>query len=188
MKNLKILLVALILTMLCSPALADHHEEMEMPATGYEGSFARDFDRVSEKLLSLAEAIPADKYGWRPTEEVRSVSESYVHTAGANLFISSHLGVPMPEDFGRDAEQTVTAKADVIALLKSSFEHVKQALQKNAGSDLDEEIDLFGSKRTKRDAFMIMAGHSHEHLGQLIAYARSNGVVPPWSQPAEGEE
>lgn len=176
--------------LLCAPVLADHHDkEVEMmPATGYEGSFARDFERVSGKLLDLAGAIPADKYGWRPTDEVRSVSETCIHVAAANFFLSSILGAPMPEGFGREAEEEITAKDEVIKALEDSIEQVKLATRKNAGADLDEEIDFFGGKRPKRDVFMQISGHSHEHLGQLIAYARSNGVVPPWSQPPAEEE
>jgi uncharacterized damage-inducible protein DinB len=187
--------LTLMLVLLGLPALADHHEkemameeETAMPASGYPGSFVRDFERVSGKLLDLSAEIPADKYGWRPTEEVRSVSESYIHVALANFFLSSNLGVPAPEGYGPDSEKTITAKDDVIQALRDSIGHVEQAIRKNAGADLEEEIDFFGAKRPKRDALMVISGHSHEHLGQLIAYARSNGVVPPWSQPAEAED
>lgn len=148
---------------------------------GYLTSFKSDYERVSKKLLDLAEATPADKFGWSPTDGVRKVSEVYIHVAGANFFICGALGVEMPEGFGPDAEQTVTKKEDVIAALKKSFDHVYKAVEARMGGDLDKEIDLFGGKRPVRDAFMILTTHAHEHLGQSIAYARTMGVVPPWS-------
>lgn len=148
---------------------------------GYLDDFAADFDGVSKKLNDLAGAFPDGHYEWRPAEGIRSVSESIVHVAGANFFLAQALGVPMPEDFSRDAEQTVTAKKDVMALLETSQEHVRKALEKSKDTELGKEIELFGGKRTVRGVFMIIAGHNHEHLGQLIAYARSTDVVPPWS-------
>jgi uncharacterized damage-inducible protein DinB len=166
-----------LLGLVAAPALAEHHEK------GYLADFGKDFEGASKKLNDLADAIPADKYGWGPTDEVRTVSESIIHVATANFFLAQALGVPAPEGIGPDAEKTVTAKADVIAMLKKSQEHVRQAIEK-AGDDLDTELELFGGKRSKRGVFMIIAGHSHEHLGQLIAYGRSVGVVPPWSRPA----
>ncbi len=138
--------------------------------------------------MDLAEATPADKFSWKPTDEVRSISEVYVHVAGGNFFFASQLGVDMPEDFSREAEKTVTAKDDVIALLKKSIDHIHQAVHAVADADLGEEVEVFGSQRPKRDVFMIISGHAHEHLGQSIAYARSAGVVPPWSRPAGGDE
>ena len=179
-------LCSLLLIFLAAAAVAEHHEEPMKPA-GYLGSFAKDFEGACKKLVSLAEAFPADKYGWRPGDGVRSVSESFIHTAGANFFFASRLGVPMPEDWTREAEKTITEKAAVIEALKKSIDHIHKALQAQAGADLDEEIPFFGeNKRPKRGIFMIISGHAHEHLGQAIAYARVNGVVPPWSAGGDG--
>ena len=153
---------------------------------GYFGSFKRDFEFSTGRLLQLAEAIPADKFSWRPTDEVRTVSEVFIHVATANFFIASALGVEMPEDFSNDAEKTITKKDDVIATLKKSIEHVMKAAEKKAGADLEEKMQLFGGERSVRDTFMIFSGHAHEHLGQGIAYARMAGVVPPWSAGGGG--
>jgi uncharacterized damage-inducible protein DinB len=183
-------LILILAAALALPAVAEHHET---GPTGYLGDFVKDFDFSNGRILELAEAIPADKYGWRPAEGIRSVSEVIVHVAGANFFFASQFGVAMPEGFSRDAEKTVTAKADVIALLKSSQKHIHKAAKAAAEVDLDEMVNLFGSERSRRGILMIVSGHGHEHLGQAIAYARSNGIAPPWSQPQpaaaeEGEE
>lgn len=178
------LVISLLATLLLvGTAAAEHHEAKSQEhanTDGYTADFLGDFDSTSKKLLSLAEAFPADEYSWRPANGIRSVSESLVHVATTNFFLAKTLGVDMPADIGRDAEKTITAKSDVIALLEKSQDHVRKALE-IAGGDLDKERDIFGGTRSTRGVFMLMAGHTHEHLGQAIAYARSVGVVPPWS-------
>ena len=148
--------------------------------SGYHKDFLHDFDHTSEKLRDLAKAMPKDAFTWRLTDEVRSVSEIYMHVAGANFYFARDLGVDLPADLPEELEQNVTTKAEVILLFLESLDHVHQAVEKNA--DLDKEIELFGRKRSIRSIFMILAGHAHEHLGQAIAYARAKGIVPPWSQ------
>ncbi len=155
----------------------------EAKTGGYRADFLNDFDRASEKLANLADAMPKDAFTWRLTDEVRTVSEIYMHVASANFYFARDLGVPLPGDLPEELEKNVTTKAEVILLLKESLDHVHQAVEKNA--DLDREIELFGRQRSVRSIFMILAGHAHEHLGQAIAYARAKGVVPPWSRPEE---
>jgi len=167
------------------PALAG---EPEGELTGYLGSFKADYERVTDKIVQLAEAIPADKYGWAPAEGVRNAGQVVVHVAAANYFLAQAAGVPMPEGANMmEAEKTVTAKEDVIKLFKESLDQVHKAAHGKAGADLDEMVEIFGQKMPVRQVFLIISGHAHEHLGQLIAYARSNGVVPPWSQKDGGE-
>ncbi len=147
---------------------------------GFRADFLTDFDRTSEKLMDLAKEIPRDKFSWRPSEEVRSVSEIYMHVASANFFFARDLGIPLPGDLPEELEENVTQSAEVRLLFAESLDHVRQALHKN--EDLEHEIELFGKKRSVRSIFMILTGHDHEHLGQGIAYARGMGIVPPWSK------
>ena len=177
-------LVCLSLLMLASPATSQ--DAGETPAKGYAASFLQDFDRASGKLLQLAEAIPAEKYAWRPTPEVRSVSEVFVHVAAANAFLSHRAaGIEPPAGLGRESEAEITEKAEVIAILKTSQDHVRRALAARNG-DFQEEVDFFWGPAPVRDVFLQKAAHSHEHLGQMIAYTRMLGVVPPWSRPRDG--
>lgn len=188
-KNLALILI--LTAILALPAAAEHHEgEAAETAelSGYLADFKDDFEFSNGRLIELAEAIPADKYGWRPAEGVRSVSEVFVHVAGANYFFANQFGVAMPEGFGMDAEQKITAKEEVIATLEQSQKHIQKAIGKAAELDLGEKVNMFGRERSKRSILMLVAGHSHEHLGQVIAYARFNGIVPPWSQPAPAPE
>lgn len=176
-------IAALSLLALLSPLAAGEGEEKV-------SEFTRDFLGVygfsADKLVSLAEAIPADKYGWRPAEGVRSVKEAVLHVAGANYFFASLLGTGIPEGVDpRGLEKSVESKEDAIAALKASYDHARAAVKAVSPENFNQEIDFFGNKVTLRQVIMILGNHAEEHLGQLIAYARSNGVVPPWSQKAE---
>jgi uncharacterized damage-inducible protein DinB len=148
--------------------------------TGFRGDYLQLLDEVEEKLVSLAEAVPAEKYGWRPAEGVRSVSEVYMHIAGGNYLLPSFVGIPT-DGVNREMEKTVTEKPKVIEALKQSFVHLRQAILKTSDADMDKKANLFGREASFREVFLITANHCHEHLGQSIAYARMNGIVPPWS-------
>lgn len=153
---------------------------------GVRGEILAQFDDAATKLLQLAEAIPAEKYVWRPAAGVRSVSQVLMHVSGANPFILGMAGVPALPGFPPDAENTVTDKAQVIEQLRRSSEYVRAAIRGMPDADLDKPATLFGRPSTKRNILLLTATHAHEHLGQLIAYARSNGVVPPWSRAGGG--
>jgi uncharacterized damage-inducible protein DinB len=146
---------------------------------GFTAEVVANIDEVQEKLLDLAESIPADKYGWRPAAGVRSVSEVFMHVAGGNYFLCTFVGAEAPKMSG-DAEKTVTRKADVIAELRRSFDHVRAAV--NATRDLERPVKMFGNQTTNRGVLLTIVSHLHEHLGQSFAYARMIGVVPPWSR------
>ncbi len=164
--------------------LTTHAGEVEN--AGFSQAYLSDFQRVSQKIVDLAEAIPEESYGWRPAEGIRSTSEIFMHVADANFFFASQLGVARPEDLPGDLEK-ITDKAQALQLLVLSMDQVRHMAEHNAGEDLDgKELDLFGSKMTARGIYFIVLGHLHEHLGQAIAYGRSNGVVPPWSRPSPG--
>ena len=141
---------------------------------------------AEDKLLALADATPAEKFGWRPAEGVRSAGEVFAHVAGGNYFLPTFWGVKTPEGVDpRSFEKSASDKAGTIATLRKSFEHVRAAVANASAADLDKAIQLFGRPSTVRGAMLISATHAHEHLGQAIAYARSSGIVPPWSRRGE---
>jgi uncharacterized damage-inducible protein DinB len=135
-------------------------------------------------VVQLAEAIPADKFGWRPAEGVRSVSEVVMHVAAANYALAASLGVAPPAGADLENLEKVTDRDQVLSTLKTSIDHAKQAFKAAEGTDFNRTVNAFGFEMPAARAVVILAAHSHEHLGQLIAYARSNGVTPPWSQPS----
>jgi len=143
--------------------------------------FLNDLNDLEKKLTGLAEAIPQDKFGWRPGNGVRSVSEVYMHVALSNYYFVSSLGVKVPSGINENAEKTVTQKAKVIETLKASMQFVRQAVKNLPEADLHKATSLEGEQTTYEGALLVISAHMHEHLGQLIAYARSNGVAPPWS-------
>jgi uncharacterized damage-inducible protein DinB len=142
-----------------------------------------DWDGVTEKLVSLAEAIPEESYGWAPAEGVRSVAEVLVHVAGPNMALGQQL-------LGGEAEgeNPVAAlgpeptKEEILAALEASIELVDKAFAGLSEEKLGSTYQAFGREMSGYRIANILTTHSHEHLGQLIAYARSNGVVPPWSK------
>jgi len=111
------------------------------------------------------------------------MSEVYMHIAAANFFLLSRTGPKMPADLKDDAEKTVTAKADVIAWLKRSLDAVKTAHPTVKGADMQRKVKVFGAfEGTVESVYLRIIVHNNEHMGQLIAYARMNGIVPPWSK------
>lgn len=172
-----------------APAATASAQAPAAPAPSAPASFHSDWqgdvDGVAKKLVDLAEKMPADKYGWRPAAGVRSVSEVFMHVAGANYMLPSFLGAKMPEGFDRGMETGVTEKAKVVEWLKKSVENAKGTAAGIAPADLDKKVKAFGREMTQRRVLMIIQTHMHEHLGQSIAYARSNGVTPPWSEASE---
>jgi uncharacterized damage-inducible protein DinB len=159
------------------------------PASGFRAEFLNQLADVEKKLVGLAEAIPQEKYTWRPGEGVRSVSEVFLHVAGGNFAIPRAVGVQPPADLNlRGFDKSTTDKAKVVETLKQSFEHVRQAALKTPDADLDKAVKLFGSDSSTRGVFFLLANHMHEHLGQSIAYARMTGIVPPWTAERQAQQ
>lgn len=156
-------------------------------ADDHEASLVKDlqndFAAVTDKMAQLADAIPADMFSWRPSVGIRSVSESMMHVAAANYFFPTLMGGSLPEGVNpRTFEQEFTSKEDATRVFKESVDHLKAAMAEAAKGPMDGEISFAGQTMTKPGFLHFAISHSHEHLGQMIAYARSIGVVPPWSQ------
>ncbi len=134
------------------------------------------------KLISLAEATPADKFAWRPSPGVRTTGEVYMHVASANYFFPTFWGAKPPAGVDpRGFEKEGADKTKTVATLKASFDYLRQAIGALSDAEMGKAIQMFGHATTPAEATLIAATHAHEHLGQAIAYARSTGVVPPWS-------
>jgi uncharacterized damage-inducible protein DinB len=159
-------------------------KEQAKSTGGVRGSILFQIDQAREKLIALANALPPDKYGWRPGEGVRTAGEVFNHVAAANYFLPTFWGAKVPAGVNpQTLEKEMSGdKAKTIDALTKSFDHVREAILAVPDADLDRKIKLFGQEATVRDDMMVLASHAHEHLGQSIAYARSNGVVPPWSK------
>jgi uncharacterized damage-inducible protein DinB len=145
---------------------------------GYDG----EWKHVSQQLIALAEATPADKFAWRPAPGVRSTSEVYMHIATSSFYLLSITGPKMPADLKDDTDKTVTSKPEVIKWLKRALDAVKEAHLAETPKDLERKVQVFGRDATVDGMYLRIIVHANEHMGQLIAYARMTGVVPPWSK------
>jgi uncharacterized damage-inducible protein DinB len=149
-----------------------------------------DVSQVEKKFIDLAKAIPAEKYDWRPGAGIRSVGDVIRHVASDNYLIPAALGHAADPSTGIKGEDYKTAaafekrkstKEQSIADLEKSFANLKAAMQSTTPAKLGDQVKLFGQPFTMQGAWVLGTTHLHEHLGQLIAYARTNGVKPPWS-------
>ena len=145
---------------------------------GYDGEWRH----VSRQLIALAEATPEEKFAWRPAPGVRSTSEVYMHIALANFYLLSVTGPKMPAGLKQEMEKTVTSKADVIGWLKRSLDAVKEAHLAESPKDLERKVHIADRDATVDGMYLRIIVHANEHMGQLVAYARMTGVVPPWSK------
>lgn len=183
----------LLVLLLCSPVVyklsaQDMTGKMDnSPSSSLVKLVSDDLKETFDKVIQLANAIPSEDYSWKPEEGVRSVSEVYVHIAMSNYFFLSYLGLPMPKDLkpgteNQNLEKEMTDKAEILNLLKKSYADAANFLSSYTGTDFDTVVELPFGKFTKAQILMLTATHPHEHLGQSIAYARTNHIVPPWSK------
>ena len=149
---------------------------------GFFNDLLTEIEYVQGQVLQLAEAMPEEKYSWRPGEGVRSVGEVYVHIGMGNYFSLSYLGGSLPEGFNPELDKQITKKTEIIDFLKKSYDYAKSYILSLNAEDLEYPIEFFGEQSNGRRMLFLILYHNHEHLGQSIAYARSNGIVPPWSQ------
>jgi uncharacterized damage-inducible protein DinB len=175
-------------------AQANPYKDGTPGVTGYRSEVLAEVIIQEDKFTRLAEAIPAEKYSWRPSADVRSFAEVFLHVAAANYNLYKLVGTPPPAGFDvKGFEKSSTDKAKVIATLKDSFVHAKKAISDMPDANLDKSLDWFGGKNTQRGILLFIVRHAAEHLGQSIAYARFIGITPPWTEdmqkkPAEKKE
>jgi DinB family protein len=175
------------LTSLVAPLPAHAQDVMtKESAATLKASFLADIDTVYGKFLGLAQAFPQDKYTWRPMEGVRSVSEVLMLAAMEGYsFIPNAFGGKPAEIGSRDEVaklRLLSDKAQVIDHLKKGLAHAKQQLEAIDPATLTAKRNVMGQSRSAADVALFVGGDLHEHLGQLIAYARMNHIVPPWSK------
>jgi len=157
--------------------------------TGYRSEVLAEVMVQEDKFTRLAEAIPADKFAWRPTPDVRSFAEVFLHVSAANYNLYKLVGTPPPTGLDiKGLEKSATDKEKVIATLKDSFAHAKAAIKAMPDADLEKSLDWFGGKNTQRGVLLFIVRHAAEHLGQSIAYARFAGIVPPWTEDAQKKQ
>lgn len=173
-------------------------DTMTRRIAGFRGEFLWEFEIATRQTVAMAEAIPEEKYGWRPDRSARSASEVLVHIATGNFMLLDAIGITAPTDIyahlpGDGSERSAALmrandelaanlreKSAVVSLLKRSFETLNQSFNQASEAALERRLHFFGEETTVRRVYLRLLAHSHEHMGQMIAYLRCNGIAPPW--------
>ncbi len=177
---------ALILALAFVTVVAAGPARAQGSASDLRAGYLADFDTMQTKFQELAGAMDADTYGWGPMEGVRTVSEVFMLIVAENYFVPSAWGATPPDGitpsfalFEELAE--VTDKHDVLAALETSAAYLLEAVGSLSDAQMGETIRMFGQEGVLQASLLLVVGDLHEHLGQAIAYARMNEVVPPWT-------
>jgi uncharacterized damage-inducible protein DinB len=190
--NRALLALPLLMTTVFSAQAFAQVNPYKDPTPGISGFRAEAMAEVriqEDKFSRLADAIPTDKYTWRPAAGARSIAEVFLHVSAANYNLPRLIGTPPPAGMEiAKLEKSTTEKAKVIATLKDSFAHEREAIMKMSDADLEKSLDWFGGKNTERGVLLFMTRHTAEHLGQSIAYARSILIVPPWTEDQQRQQ
>jgi len=141
-----------------------------------------DLQGVNKKCVDLAQAIPSDKLTWRPSPDSRSFAEVFLHVAGERYGILSMMGATPPDGFkAKDFEKSTTDKDKIVEDLNQSWDFTEKSINGMSNADFAKLMPKLGPQANEGDVIYILVADAHEHLGQLIAYARQNGIVPPWT-------
>jgi uncharacterized damage-inducible protein DinB len=168
-----------------SDAAADH----TAPSYDMKGQSLVDLDTVQKKFIGLANAIPADKMTWRPSSDSRSFAEVFLHVAGERYQILGLMGTPPPAGFDpKTYEKSTTDRAAIVTELNKSWEFTEKAIKGMTNADFAKLLPKLGPQANAGDVIYILVADAHEHLGQAVAYARVNGIVPPWTVAAQKKE
>ena len=167
-------------------------DKPDQKMSGFCMEFIGQVQFIQGRLVELQKAIPQDKYSWRPAEGVRSLGEVYLHAAMANYYFAKFAGYEVPKDINVDMgsekwDKMTTDKKEITIILERSFADLLVTGKKITEADLEKNVHFFGMDMTMRNFMVSSLNHMHEHLGQSIAYARSNGIVPPWTQKVQSE-
>jgi uncharacterized damage-inducible protein DinB len=163
-------------------ASADH----TAPSYDMKGQSLADLQAVQKKFVDLANAIPADKLTWRPSADSRSFAEVFLHVAGERYGILGLMGTTAPSGFdGKTFEKSTTDRARIVDELNKSWEFTQKAINGMSNADFAKLLPKLGPQANAGDVIYILVADAHEHLGQLVAYARENGIVPPWTVEAQ---
>ncbi|MGH9700181.1 MAG: DinB family protein [Candidatus Acidiferrales bacterium] len=155
------------------------------PSYDMKAQSIEDLKEMQKKFVSLATAIPAEKYAWRPGEGVRSVAELFLHVTAANHNIPTMMGEAKQAEFtAKGFETSTTDKAGIVSQLNDSFSYAISTVEKMSNADFAKPEKQLGPDANAGDVVYLLVTHAHEHLGQSIAYTRVNGVVPPWTAAA----
>jgi uncharacterized damage-inducible protein DinB len=165
---------------------SDAAADKTSPSYDMKAQSLLDLERVQKKFVDLANALPADKLTWRPSADSRSFAEVFLHVAGERYGILGLMGVTPPAGFdGKTFEKSTTDRSQIVAELNKSWEFTQKAIDGMSNADFAKLLPKLGPQANAGDVIYILVTDAHEHLGQVVAYARANAVVPPWTVAAQ---
>ena len=167
---------------------APHTDDADHSAPSYDmkGQSLVDLDAIQKKFVDLANAVPADKLTWRPSPDSRSFAEVFLYVAGERYGILSLMGAEKPAGFDRKTfEKSTTDRAQIVAELNKSYDFAKKTIDGMTNAEFAKLLPKLGPQANAGDVVYILVADAHEHLGQAVAYARENGIIPPWTVEAQ---
>lgn len=157
-----------------------------MPSYDMKGQSLVDLQAAQKKFVDLANALPADKFNWRPSPDSRSFAEVFLHVSGERYGILSLMGATPPASYDRKTyEKSTTDKARIIDELNKSWEFAQKTINGMPNAEFAKLLPKLGPQANAGDVIYILVADAHEHLGQTVAYARENGIAPPWTIEAQ---
>lgn len=172
-----------ITTLLAIATLAAPGHAQTQGATVMRDELMGQFESSINKIISLADAMPAESYSWKPSADAMPVGHVYAHIARYNFYYpASSMAIKTPPSIQLDTVEAMRNKAQIVALLRLSADHVKRTVSALSAEELSKTTTLYGRSVPTWAVMLQLVAHMNEHLGQSIAYARSNNVVPPWSR------
>jgi hypothetical protein len=178
--------IALTTLVSASGQTPDNSADHTAPSYDMKAQSLLDLERVQKKFVDLANALPADKLNWRPSPDSRSFAEVFLHAAGERYAILKLMGAAAPEGFeAKTFEKSTTDKTRIVDELNKSWEFTKKNINGMTNADFAKLLPKLGPQANAGDVIYILVADAHEHLGQSVAYARVNGIVPPWTVEAQ---
>ena len=160
----------------------DNSTDSTAPSYDMKAQALLDLQTVNKKCVDLAQALPSDKLTWRPAQDTRSFAEVFLHVAGERYSILSMMGATPPTGFkAPEFEKSTTEKDRIVEDLNQSWDFASKTINGMSNGDFAKLLPKLGPQANEGDVVYILVADAHEHLGQLIAYARQNGIVPPWT-------
>jgi len=167
-------------------ASAPQAKDSTPPSYDMKPQSLQDLEAMNQKFVTLAQAIPADKFTWRPADGTRSIAAVFLHVAGERYGILGLMGVAPPAGLDlKNLETSTTDKAQVVDQLNKSWDFTRSTIDKMTNAEFAKPQPKLGPEANSGDVVYILVADAHEHLGQIIAYARVNGIVPPWTVAAQ---
>jgi len=184
--SLRFLAVLLSLGALAAPAL--HADDVDHTAPSYDmkAQALLDLETMQKKFVDLANALPTDKLTWRPSADSRSFAEVFLHVAAERYGILGLMGAETPAGVDRKGlEKSTTDRTRIVDELNKSWDFARKTIEGMTNAEFAKLLPKLGPQANAGDVVYILVADNHEHLGQSIAYARENGIVPPWTVAAQ---